>query len=138
MDAALQKMQERLSSLDSRVNRLRTEIESVEAERADVQVAIRVYSDVTGEIAHPAAENEAPIRSDRPASEKRELMLALLGVGEASGKSPAQVHKGLLAQNIQDISIEVVRTTLWRAANRDQIGSGGGQYWKLPEAADDA
>lgn len=134
MQDAIRPLTEKLATLDKRVDRLRAELESAEKDRADVQTAIRVVTEITGQIAPPVKPQDVEEgKSSRPASEKKALMLDLIGVGQSKGKQPAEVHAALRNRNIFDISIEVVRTTLWRAAKKGEIGSGDGYYWKFAE-----
>lgn len=127
-------LSDKLGALDKRIDRLRAELERAEVERADIQTAIRVVSELTGQRAQPVKSADVPIeKSNRPASEKKQLMLDLIGVGEANGRAPVEVFHALRERGILDISIEVVRTTLWRAADRNEIASGDGRYWKFAE-----
>jgi hypothetical protein len=123
----------RLASLDAELNDLRDKTAAKEKERSDVEIAIRVIAEVSGHPIVPAKPvAEAATRRERPASEKRALILELLGTGESAGRSPSSVAAALRNRNVFDIPIEIVRTTLWRMAKRDNlIGSGDGRYWKF-------
>jgi hypothetical protein len=141
-------IQTRIAALDDRVNRLRAETEAAEKERSDLQIALRVYADVTGGAApalarkrEPSAEaatsEAASSAPQRPSGEKKQLIRQLLGFGEATGKSPATVFKQLMAQGVTDIPITQVRTILWRMENKKQgVGSRDGRYFlTAPESA---
>jgi hypothetical protein len=131
-----QEIQTRIASLDDRVNRLRAEVESAEKERSDLQIALRVYADVTGTKPPPtkiveAVFSTAPQAPPRPSAEKKQLILQLLGTSEATGKAPVTVFKQLVAQNVKDIPITQVRTILWRMEDKKQgVESKDGRYWR--------
>lgn len=135
MTDILQEIQRRIAGIDERVNRLRAETESAETERSELQIALRVYTEVTGAKPAPAkiveaANSTAPPAPQRPSAEKKQLIRQLLGTSEASGKSPATVFKQLVAQNIKDIPITQVRTILWRMENKGHgVESKDGRYW---------
>lgn len=119
---------DRLDAVLAQINSLREQMAQAEKEKSDLETALRVLSDVTGEsVARPAAEKPA---KSRPASEKKKMMFDALGVGRDEGLQPAEVHKALTDQGAEDISIQVVRTTLWRAAQKGELSSDDGRYWK--------
>lgn len=138
MTDIIPEIQTRIAAIDDRLNRLRAEVETAEKERSDLQIALRVYSDLTGNKPAPrrrveiiegggsAASSAAP----RPSAEKKQLIRQLLGNSEATAKSPATVFKLLVAQNVKDIPITQVRTILWRMENKGQgVSSKDGRYW---------
>lgn len=127
MTSVTDTIRERLTDIDGRIERLRAEIAKAESDKRDLETTLRVLGDVG--VADTPAPQPAP-KSKRPASEKKKLMLDILGVGERQGKAPAQVYSELVASGIDDINIGTVRTTLWRAADGGELGSGNGAYWK--------
>jgi hypothetical protein len=137
MEQTLQKMQAMLAGHDSRLNRLRAEIESAETERNDTQTAIRIYMQVTGAKSVPQSvvtpDKASSETVARPPAERRLLILGELGVGQSNGRPPVVVHKALLSKGITDVDIATLRTALWRMANKKEIGSGDGRYWKLEQ-----
>jgi hypothetical protein len=120
---------QRIEQITSAIDVLRAELAKAEAKKADLQTALRVLSEVTGDDVSGAERVKAPTAS-RPAAEKKQLMFAILGVGRDEGLQPADVFKRLEADGIDDISIQVVRTTLWRAAKNGELESDDGRYWK--------
>jgi hypothetical protein len=141
MTDIIPQIQSRVAGLDDRINRLRAEIESAEAERSDLQIALRVYSDLTGAKPAPSKAVEpvgstAAQASSRPSAEKKQLILALLGTSEAVGRAPATVFQQLIAQNVKDIPITQVRTILWRMESKKQgVESKDGRYWRTVSVA---
>ena len=140
MDNALQKMQEMVLGFDSRINRLRAEIEAAEIERKDVETAIRVLISVSGVKPAPISvvkpdESVAKPRM-RPPAERRKLIMEELGDGESNGKPPVEVFRSLQAKGVTDIDIATLRTALWRMAKNTDISSGDGRYWKIKEKSE--
>lgn len=121
-------IQAKLDAVNERIERLRAELEKAEAEKRDIETAIRVLEGV-GAYDGGMEIVRAPSRS-RPAKEKKKLMFDILGVGERNGKAPAEVYKELVASGVEDINIGTVRTTLWRAADSGELESANGSYWK--------
>lgn len=134
MESVVQTIQDHISVVTQRAEQLRSELASVEAEKADLQTTLRILSKVAGE--DVSGTTVAPDgRQSRPASEKKKLMFEILNVGREAGLQPADVYKELVSRGIRDISIQVVRTTLWRAAKNGELQSAEGQYWKLEAEA---
>lgn len=123
-------IRERIKAVNERLDTLRAEMTKAETENADLQTTLRVLAEVTGEEVPSAARVTSPT-STRPASEKKRLMFDVLDVGANKGVQPVEVYKALVAAGIEDISIQIVRTTLWRSAQKGEIASDNGRYWKI-------
>lgn len=127
MATIIDTIRQRLTDAEGRVERLRAEFEKAVADKKDLETALRVLGDVgVDEISAP----RPAVKRSRPASEKKQLMLNVLNVGESQGKAPIEVFNELAASGADDINIGVVRTTLWRAADAGEISSADGKYWK--------
>ena len=119
----------RHEAVTARLEELRAQVVKAEIEKADLQTTLRVLGEFGGD-ATPKSTLPERAKTARPANEKKRLMFDLLGVGKAGGKQPAEVHKTLVMLGEDDISIQVVRTTLWRAASKGELDSQDGRYWK--------
>src|SRR3569623_1245838 len=129
-------IQAKIAETDARLSELRNEIERLEEERREYDTALRVISRLSGvkpppyKSAHlPAVEARA-----RPPKDKKALIYGQIGKGAGNAVSPAEVYQALKARGISDISIQIIRSTMWRGANKyRELESWDGSYW-LPES----
>jgi hypothetical protein len=142
-DTFIAELQKQIAEADAEANRIMAQLTPVQRKRADLQTALRVYCELTGqrpapaktvEIAATATAAEEAKPPQRPSAEKKDLIRRLLGFGESTGKTPATVFKQLVQQNVKDIPITQVRTILWRMENKKQgVASKDGHYFLCGE-----
>lgn len=123
-----------IEAADKRIDKLSAELQKAMSEKADLETTLRVLSKYGSGGVSGTAES-SPVISSRPANEKKKLMLGILGVGREGGVQPSDVYKELVSSGVEDITIQVVRTTLWRAADKGEIASENGRYWKMEAEA---
>ncbi|MFN3458243.1 MAG: hypothetical protein ACK4Z8_11770 [Novosphingobium sp.] len=144
MNDILDMLQERLSKARARVEKSQKSLDTAIAELADVEAAIRVLSDMTGQNASGQKVSQTETVSERQAN-----IISLLPQNDGEGIEPKALHEQfLLAHPSDGVTLDVLRTTLWRMKDRRQkftsegkawiVESDNGRYWKsVSEGFDD-
>lgn len=136
MNDILDMLQERLSKARARVEKSQKALDTAVAELADVEAAIRVLSDMTGQNASVQKASQTDTVSERQAN-----IISLLPQIDSEGIEPKALHEHfLLAHPGDSVTLDVLRTTLWRMKDRRQkftwegkawiVESDNGRYWK--------
>ena len=127
MNDILDMLQERLSKARARVEKSQKALDTAVAELADVEAAIRVLSDMTGQssIAPRASQTET-------VSERQANIISLLPKVDSEGIEPKALHEHfLLAHPSDSVTLDVLRTTLWRMKDRRQKFTWEGKAWTV-------
>lgn len=130
----------RAEKAEAKVARYSKSLESAKKELADVQTAMRVMAEITGDSAGDSGAGEhTPVTST---SNRQQEIAELLGVGRSNGKSPIDLFERYTAEGSDDINVDTFRTTIWRMKNKTYncdgqqfiIRSGDGEYWRQSTA----
>jgi hypothetical protein len=135
VEDALNLIRDKLAKAEVKASRAEKAWESARNEVADLQTALRVMSELTGESLAPTTAT-----ASANVAERQLLIVRLLRAGEANAAAPAEVFDMYKLIAGEDISIDTFRTTIWRmkdiAFNDGPdlwlIKGDNGRYWKEP------
>lgn len=131
MESAVTLIRERLAKAEIKAARAEKAWETAKNEVSDLQTALRVMSELTGESAPTSTANVA----------QRQLIITrLLRVGEANAVSPSDLYEQYQAASGEDLNLDTFRTTIWRMKGGGfqdgpdlwLVTGDSGKYWKEP------
>jgi hypothetical protein len=122
-------LEERHRKAVARAEKARLAYENASSDLARVETALSVVREMAG------VGNET-IQSALKLTDRQQIMFGAIEIGENQGLSPVEIYSKLKSNSFFDGSVTYVRTTLWRMAENNKIGSANGKYWRWPESAD--
>jgi hypothetical protein len=126
MSDSIDQLREMKAKLDLKWARLQQQVVAVGTERDEIDTAIRVLERLHGQDASPPS---------TITNENGVLILKYVGAGEDEAQAPKEIQSRIVADG-HDLNADLVRTQLWRMAQRGLLESDNGKYWKPREKAD--
>lgn len=129
---AISLIRDRLTKAEAKVSKHEKALESARSEVTDLQTALRVMADITGESVSAGKGGSASIGA------RQMTILQSLGTGMERSKPPADIFVEYKMSDGDDISADTFRTTIWRMKNKtfavnDEafvVRAQEGMYWK--------
>ena len=139
MENPIEILRQRVAKAEAKEARAEKALAAAQAERCDLQTALRVMESIAGE-----ATGEGAPATDSVGNRQAQI-LKLLREGADSGRAPADLFAPYKAATQDEINIETFRTSIWRMKDK-QFRDGGqtvwvrgnnGIYWKEADVPDD-
>lgn len=119
----ISELESRLKKSQIKAEKAKTAFESASSEVARLETAISVIREMIGGKGAPS--DGSPDLTDR-----QRFVFNSLKIGQNNALSPVEVYQAATDYAGFEGDVNYVRTTLWRLANKGQIGSAGGAYWR--------
>jgi len=119
---ALELIEAKRAETLKRVNRLRTQLETAEADLRNLEITADTLTRLN---LNPAVDTAVP------RGQSFSHVHGVVGDSEQDAKTPKEIHEALVANGVTTISQDNVRTILSR--NKDTFISNEGRYWKKGE-----
>ncbi len=135
MEDAIALIRDRLVRAEVKAARAEKAWETAKNEVADLQTALRVMTELSGE-----SPSSASAASSANVAERQLLIVRILRVGEGNATSPADIFDTYKFIATEEISIDTFRTTIWRMKDNSfsdgldlwLVKGDNGRYWKEP------
>ena len=129
MEDAVALLRDKLAKAEAKVQRHEKSLESARTELSDLQIALRVFENLTGESSSGTQPGPSAAVAERQAE-----ILRLLSVGRKQAHAPAELFASYELVGKESITIDTFRTTIWRMKDREfgdwLVRSDDGLYWK--------
>lgn len=120
----ISELETRLRKVQARAEKARIAFESASAEVVRLDTALSVVREMIGGKSVPS--DGSPELTDR-----QRFVYNSLKLGQNNALSPVDVFQVAKDHAGFEGDVNYVRTTLWRLANKGQIGGAGGTYWRF-------
>lgn len=120
-------LESRHKKAQSRALKAKAAFESATKEALRLETALSVVREIMGV-------SDMPSDSVGSLSEKQKILINSLKYGENNAMSPIDIYAIASSDPSFNGDVNYVRTTLWRMANKDNIGSANGTYWRFDDS----
>ena len=120
----ISELESRLKKMQTKAERAKIAFESTSAEVARLETALSVVMEMIGGKSAPS--DGSPELTDR-----QRFVFNSLKIGQNNAMSPVDVYQVAKDHAGFEGDVNYVRTTLWRLANKGQIGGASGAYWRF-------
>lgn len=128
MNSVVQQIEARRTKLLAKVEKAEKALESARSELADTDAALRVLAN----IADDSGTSEAKGQQSDAVSERQANILHILPEDADAGLEPKVLHaKYCFNFPIDDVSLDVLRTTVWRMKDRGNLHTQDGRLWSV-------
>ena len=116
----------RLKKAQARADKARTALDGASAEIARLETALSVVRELMGT-------NSSISSPESNLTVRQQFVINSLKFSQTNAMSPVEVYQVASANSGFEGDVNYVRTTLWRMADKGQIGSANGAYWRFSE-----
>ena len=120
----ISELESRLRKMQTKAEKARIAFESASSEVARLETALSVVREMAGGLV-------APSEGSSGLTQRQRFVFNSLKIGQNNAISPVDVYQAAKCHVGFEGDVNYVRTTLWRLANKGQIGGAGGTYWRF-------
>ena len=126
-------VKDRLARAQARVGRAQKALESAKTEQAELEITLRIMSEISGE----SVGLSGP-QSSISVTRRQGEIVDILKAGRENALAPAELYDRYNLMATENISIDTFRTTIWRMKDTSfvrgddlwLVKGDGGRYWK--------
>jgi hypothetical protein len=119
----ISELESRLKKVQMKAEKAKIAFESACNEATRLETALSVIREMIGG-------KGAPSEGSPELTDRQRFVFNALKIGQNNALSPVEVYQAATDYAGFEGDVNYVRTTLWRLANKGQIGGAGGTYWR--------